>query len=286
MRCVNPTLKRSIYQIYGKFLNPTPYKKYCFLERLRSGAKPKKILFYPARPSSFYTIYKICHILGCRITNDIRANADLGVRFEDTTFACPDDDLLRPAKKIRILNLVCTDISKEKVDENFGKVFGYRLSVDPRTHSRYIRKSNINTAHDGLIMDVPSQPETGFVYQAVINNRYGNFVKDARVPVINGVVPFIYYNYKKIDDRFGHPAVSELVETASEFSRPEVERITKFASLMGLDVGELDILRDRDSGKIYVVDVNNTPYGAPLKKSDRKKALAMLSDLFRDSYLT
>jgi hypothetical protein len=34
------------------------------------------------------------------------------------------------------------------------------------------------------------------------------------------------------------------------------------ARKMGIDYGEFDILRDKD-GRIYVVDVNNTPWGPP-----------------------
>jgi len=32
---------------------------------------------------------------------------------------------------------------------------------------------------------------------------------------------------------------------------------------MALDYGELDVLRNKNDGKIYIVDVNNTPQGPP-----------------------
>lgn len=33
--------------------------------------------------------------------------------------------------------------------------------------------------------------------------------------------------------------------------------------IMGLDYGELDVLRDTEDGKLYVADVNNTPWDPP-----------------------
>ncbi len=285
---MNPYPKKTLYQVYGKFFNPIPYKKQYVMQILRVRHKPKKILFYPERPSSFYTIYKICHVLGCQITNDFRADVDLAVWFEDTTSSSLDGNILALSKQVRFLNQACTDISKERVAKAFKEVFGYGLDIDPETHSKYVRKSNSNTAHDGIIFDTPTLPETGFVYQAIINNRYSDLFKDIRAPVINGIIPFVYYNYKKNGDRFGHPAISNFVETESALSRSEVDMIADFVNIMGLDVGELDILRDRDSKKIYVVDVNNTPYGPPrpLARGDRWKALARLSRLFKESFLT
>jgi hypothetical protein len=47
---------------------------------------------------------------------------------------------------------------------------------------------------------------------------------------------------------------------------------------MGLEFGELDILRDNLSQKIYILDVNNTPSGPPnhIKKGDYWKALDLI----------
>ncbi|MDQ6770676.1 MAG: hypothetical protein M3Z54_11900, partial [Gemmatimonadota bacterium] len=51
---------------------------------------------------------------------------------------------------------------------------------------------------------------------------------------------------------------------------------------IGMDFGELDVLRDRNSGKIYVVDANNTPAGPPtvLSKQDSARALHILLESF------
>lgn len=48
---------------------------------------------------------------------------------------------------------------------------------------------------------------------------------------------------------------------ADIFSAAELAQLLDFGARIGLEYGELDVLRDRDSGRIYVVDVNRTPYG-------------------------
>lgn len=283
---MNSLLRRQLIGIYGTFVNPLPYKKYYLEKKLKKGSESKTIIFYPQKPVSFYTIYKICHILGYKITGNHKAKADLVIRFEDTTRGSLDDNIRALANKYKVLNLNCTDISKAHVDKIFKRVFGYSLNIDPQTQNRYVRKSNNNTAHDGKIFAAPSKPKKGFVYQTLINNQYGNLVKDIRVPIIKGTIPFVYYNYKSVSDRFDHPGGTEIAQTNSEFCDTEIGKIMEFAIQMGLDIGELDILRDRDSGKIFIVDVNNTPYGPPkpLKRDERKKALMMLSSTFGDSF--
>lgn len=56
---------------------------------------------------------------------------------------------------------------------------------------------------------------------------------------------------------------------------------------MGLDWGELDILRNKDDGRAYIVDVNNTPAGPPnhLSKEDKERALQQLATTFARVFL-
>ena len=44
---------------------------------------------------------------------------------------------------------------------------------------------------------------------------------------------------------------------------------------MGIDYGELDILRDNNDGRIYIVDANNTPSGPPNGLTDVQECLAL-----------
>ena len=60
------------------------------------------------------------------------------------------------------------------------------------------------------------------------------------------------------------------------------EKILLFCRRMGLDYGELDMLRDREDGRLYIVDVNNTPFGPPhgLPKAHAADAVRTLAENF------
>jgi hypothetical protein len=57
---------------------------------------------------------------------------------------------------------------------------------------------------------------------------------------------------------------------------------------MGLDFGELDILRDNDDGRIYIVDVNNTPSGprrgVHMQEADYDQFFSTLTGAFKESF--
>ena len=74
-------------------------------------------------------------------------------------------------------------------------------------------------------------------------------------------------------DRFASGANLRVVarDPADVFSEAEMARIAAFNAAMGLDWGTLDILRDVDDGRIYVVDVNKTDVGPVLQLSMRDK---------------
>ena len=63
------------------------------------------------------------------------------------------------------------------------------------------------------------------------------------------------------------------------FSAGEVHLLTAFAEEMMLDWAAIDVLRDRTSGRIYVVDVNKTDTGPAVDLSlrDREKLKAAIS---------
>jgi len=67
----------------------------------------------------------------------------------------------------------------------------------------------------------------------------------------------------------------------------EVERLLQFCEAIGLDYGELAVLRDNGDGRIYVVDVNNTPDGPPndLPDADAEVALQRMADAFTEEFL-
>ena len=60
-----------------------------------------------------------------------------------------------------------------------------------------------------------------------------------------------------------------------------------FCRAFDLDYGGLDIMRDKVDGRIYIVDVNYTPFGPPVELSvaDRATALGRLAVLFQKTYI-
>jgi len=66
----------------------------------------------------------------------------------------------------------------------------------------------------------------------------------------------------------------KLTETDDWLLPGELEKLETFASSMNLDWGALDVLRDRNDGRIYVVDVNKTNIDPPIALSLRDKLSA------------
>jgi len=85
-----------------------------------------------------------------------------------------------------------------------------------------------------------------------------------RIPVICGKIPFAYKKYRPIETRFSNTnARAELVDKSAVISADEEAKILAFCRKQGVDYAELDVLRDNDTQKLYVVDVNPTPWGPP-----------------------
>ena len=63
-------------------------------------------------------------------------------------------------------------------------------------------------------------------------------------------------------------------------SNKERAQLKQFAAAMGLDWGGMDVLRNKNDGKIYVVDVNKTDMGPPIALSlkDKNKATIILTE--------
>jgi len=167
-----------------------------------------------------------------------------------------------------IINNTHFNSAKSNVFFYFRRAFGYDLSVNPSEFSgEMVIKSDMNAAHDGQVEYGPiSDISPNKTYSLLVDNTVddGRYVRDLRIPVIGGDIPFAYIKYRTIDMRFQtDSSFAKLVELYEVFSNPELSMIKNFCELIGLEYGELDILRDRKSRKIYIVDVNNTPYGPP-----------------------
>lgn len=251
----------------------------------------KWILFYPELPNRHAVPYKMCLLKGYGMTNDPSKPHILTLKWITDTYFKKYEILEKIRQTEPVVNVDSLNISKTYVTRKFEEVFGYPFAIDPLTHhGKCLCKSEINALHDGYIVHCPiKRKRKGFAYQKLVNNKYDDelFV-DYRVPVFKGHIPFIYYNFRHVDHRFEWDKLkSEIVETNEVFNQAELVKIKEYCEALHLDYGELDILRDWDNGKIYVVDANNTPAGPPKKLSDldKKKVIIRLTEAFEEAFL-
>lgn len=248
-----------------------------------------RLLFYPQRPSKHSTIYKIVKMLNYEIVNNPDKPYDLAIAWEDTTFRT--SSLFEVVDDGKIINGHCGDISKRKTDIEFRNIFNYSTFIDPLTFTGIcVKKSNLNATHDGKLIQCPIEsPEDGFVYQKAVNNKndlYG--VYDIRTFIINGTIPFVLIKQKKESKRFrDYYTFSIVCETHTVFTQEEKDNIIQFCRNIGMDYGELDILRDSTDNRIYIIDANNTPWWCgSLPEAESVDALTILAETFKKEFIT
>jgi len=227
-----------------------------FKKRLKAGQKLPILLVYPDFPSKKTTIFKIADKLNYRITNQLHSDA----------------------------SVVMYDISKNKVDEVHLNVYGYNTFIKPNEYSGIaVRKSDINALHDGEIIQCPIQDiDSKSVYQLLIDNTFDdNYVVDYRVPVIGDSIPLVYKKFKEYAVRFTNQVHhATMHDTDSIFSKEEQTLILNFAKAMKVEFCEFDVLRHSD-GRIFIIDVNKTPYGPPAGLAETDLEVTKLSEAFQ-----
>ena len=234
------------------------------------------IYFYPHVPHPYSVVYRVLHQLGITIKNGIPKLQGQAICFwwkDDTFVEAPDAQYF--------INARCLNISKEYVDIVHQKIFHYSLAVDPFKYTgRMVVKSNSNGEHDGFIVKGPvSQVNNGSVYQRVIDNRPKDqpiTVFDIRVVIFSGKPKLCYVKYRPIYSRFSNTnSVVHIVSIDDVLTKNELNQVENFCNEIGLDYGEIDIVRDAEDKKVYILDVNKTPLGPPngLTPEDYKLAL-------------
>jgi hypothetical protein len=236
------------------------------------------LCFYPQRPDNGYAIFRVAADLGLRIVRSRRGRGLLTVAWHDATFVKPEAVASLPTPT---MNALCLDISKSTVDRLWRGVSGRGLSLDPLTTSGpMVVKSEENAMHDGRIIWGPiRQREPGIVYQRLVDNRQGDHFACLRPVILGGRIVLTYHKSSPLDDRFSSVPPRTRLADPDVFSHNETDAILELAARIGLDYGEMDVLRDAD-GAIYVVDVNKTPTWprnmdeAERKDADRRMAAA------------
>lgn len=287
------------YELWWRFNRRVPLQ-YCgawllrpriFLYWVSNTLAGRTVFCYPQQPDDYgYEIAKVAMVLGLRLDQQTE-HPDLAFVWQDKTHRTifPGPDQQRRADYF--LNTHCPDIGKDHVEDVFEKVFGYPLRVDPTTYNGpCVRKSLINARHDGRIVQCPiPKAEPGFAYQRLVNNQFSeHFTLDLRTPVYRGEIPVVYKKFRPIEVRFGDPNDHVKIARPEDVYTPEERAlITKFCRMFGLDYGGVDVMRDVDNGRLYICDVNTTPFGPPKELSalDRAHSLARLGAVFQKQFI-
>lgn len=243
-----------------------------------------KIWFAPDLPRPWYLIWPVMALSRARFARHAD-EADVIFTFDDSTWT---SGLAMPTP-IPVLNGQCTDISKTRVAQIFEQVTGRALTCDPAAAiGPYVEKSELNAAHDGRVLSRPQPPREGYTYQRLINNldEHGN-VLDLRCSTIGGEIVQVYLKRRTLERRFENTNLSvTLAEPSALFTAVERAMISRFCAAMGLEWGGIDVLRDRDTGELWIVDVNKTDMGPPVALSLPDKTVAVRRLAARlDAYL-
>ena len=252
----------------------------------KNGFKDKSILVYPHYPSRGSTLYKISKRLGYNITNKPKSNIKFAVYWEYLTYRQEYQMLEELSANKQVINLYSRDIGKLHIDKIHKDIFGYSTVVDPLNYTgKIVKKSDINAKHDGTILQAPiNSIDESCIYQILIDNTVSEkLVMDIRVPVVGAVLEFVYIKYRDISERFKNTTIkTEIAAVDSVFDIDEIRLLNAYCKELRLDFGELDVLRNNDDKKIYVVDINNTPQGPPanISKEDAEFAMNEISYAF------
>jgi hypothetical protein len=234
-----------------------------------------KVWFTPTRPRPWYIIWAACAWAGLQMA-DSAEDADAAFYFEDSTRG---QSVAAPHAKR--FNFQCTDVSKSRVAAVFESVFGYPLALDPQTHhGQAVEKSEENGRHDGRLIACPGTPRAGAVYQFYIDTAIDGVAQDLRTCCVGGEPVIVMIKTKPLGASFSIQNTSvRAIDVDQMFSPDEQRQIARFNHAMGLDWGSLDILRERSSGRLYIVDVNKTDVGPPvvLSWADRVRVTEALA---------
>lgn len=226
------------------------------------------VLFYPDPPMVFKNHTSLSKIiryfknLNYTITNDPYSDWDIGVHWNYNDINVTSEIFINSNKPV--INKNVNNVTKSYVDKVFHDVFGYSSMADTSRFGYCVKKSEKQSAHDGQIMKMPLKQDGDSVYQILIDNRMSiDTVYVIRIPIFWGKIPFVMIYKKSIEGTFERSLSKQrqdYVEKVSDvLSRLEHERIRLFCDKMGVDVAEIDALRDNSTGLLYLTDVNNLP---------------------------
>jgi hypothetical protein len=235
----------------------------------RLDADALTLNFFPGRPQPRALMFGIVRRLGLRFGY---TPGGAGLTMAWDAGAWFDEDAARrlPADAI---NGRCLDVSKSTVDRLWAEIAGYGVTVDPLlTDGPIVIKSELNGTHDGqLVMGPLAARQSGYVYQRLIDGRRDGQVYATRATIMGERIALAFEKWRPQPNWFHGGSVVAPVAPAQLWSADEMALILRFCAAIGLDCGDVDVLRETCSGRIYVVDANRTPIrpiGLPLEHDD------------------
>jgi hypothetical protein len=258
----------------------------------RAGRAPGRIACTPDAPYPHSMLRRIASHLGLEIHTRPTVHDRLVLFWKDgdSTVREPSSELLDLAQTRRVLNIGSRDISKTTIAKAFEEAFGYPLLVDPLSYNGVVvEKPERNASHAGRLVTSPTKPRRGYCYQLLIGNELDQgVVQDIRVPVIGSTIPVLYLKLRPKEDRFSNVNMwVELADVSDVLRHDESRRLLRVAALLGIDYCEIDCVRDRESGRLYAVDVNTTPWGPPnhLPARQSEQVIQHLAATFSNEFL-
>jgi hypothetical protein len=215
------------------------------------------VSFYPMRLEPTAGLAHVLRRLEARVV-PFGAPAALVVAWHTGTWTSPKDTSRLPSNA---LNRRCVDVSKGTVDRLWADAAGYSITVDPLTwRGPLVEKPLANAVRGGRVLEGPlTQRRDDVVYQLLVDSRTGDRIHSTRAVILNGRVIQACEKWRPHPHWFAGPEVTVPTLPTDLYSAVECAQLARFADLIGMDYGELDVLRANDSGLIYVVDANRTP---------------------------
>ncbi|BDX05396.1 hypothetical protein [Planctobacterium marinum] len=238
-----------------------------------------------------YGLAVILHYLDYSVTLTPDNPFDAAVLWEDKTFLEVPEVLQEIALSKPVINIGCTDISKQHVENTIYRLFGQTTFVDPTTYrGKCIFKPDGNAVRHGFVVDCPVEKiQQDWVYQRIIETRENGLQIEYRIPVILGEIPLVYVSqrdYPTSDIRQCKRHKLTPMPATEVLSPQEIQNMLCFSREIGMDMGELDVMRCKHDGQLYIIDANKTAAGYGLENracwspGDRKKVIAILAQVF------
>ena len=282
--------------------NPRENKNYSYFGAVKpitveNNLTPLKVYIYGNYPHfQKSTTYFMLRKAGVQISNKLNGKYNVGIYWDPRMDINKQTPKLRQnGKKIKLINLFLIDTAKGFVAESFESHFGYGYKVDPTTFNGYcISKHNGNGTKSCFFLKCPIEANDIFKdhsYQQIIDytdKKDPDTLYELRIPIVGGIIPCILFKTRNRGLRFTSKNRSiQIVNPLKYLTEEECNKIITYCRYIGLEMGEIDVLRSREDGQIYIIDVNNTSWWPPNKLGDvdRNIVLNLIWNAFLESFL-